>query len=185
MDNELTSFPINLYQLRKRRNLSQQQLAELAEIPRTTISNFESGSGNPTLQNLMLIATSLQVSINELLTVPVNEVQLISSHQMPLKKERREFSVQDLIPNTNDIIEIEKLEIRPNGLMGGVPHLKGSKEYFICFKGTATVIVEGVRYILKTGDLLIFPGDSRHSYKNDKSTTLTGISIILHQKSKL
>ena len=46
----------NLLDLRKKKNLSQDKLSELAGIPRSTITHMESGEGNPSLTNLCKLA---------------------------------------------------------------------------------------------------------------------------------
>ena len=43
------------------------ELATLSGVPRPTIANLESGSANPTLGVLVRIASSLQVSIEQLI----------------------------------------------------------------------------------------------------------------------
>ena len=67
----------NVEALRRLRQMSHNQLAQLAEIPRSTLTHIESGSGNPSLQNLLKVAQALQVSIEELLSPPREEVTYI------------------------------------------------------------------------------------------------------------
>ncbi|HEX7018290.1 MAG TPA: helix-turn-helix transcriptional regulator [Patescibacteria group bacterium] len=44
---------------RKKFNLTQEQLAQKASLPRTTITKIESGNYNPTIKTLMTIAEAL------------------------------------------------------------------------------------------------------------------------------
>ena len=46
----------NLREYRKRRSLTQAQLAKLCEVPRSTVANIETGGGNPTLAVLIRLA---------------------------------------------------------------------------------------------------------------------------------
>ncbi|EKE05688.1 MAG: hypothetical protein ACD_19C00182G0016 [uncultured bacterium] len=50
---------VSLKDQRKRIGFSQKQLAEKANLPRTTITKIESGSYNPTINTLMSIAYAL------------------------------------------------------------------------------------------------------------------------------
>jgi len=50
---------VQLKQLRKQMGYTQAQLAKKADIPRTTITKIESGSHNPTVGTLMLIASAM------------------------------------------------------------------------------------------------------------------------------
>jgi DNA-binding XRE family transcriptional regulator len=50
---------IVIKQARKALGLSQQQLADKANLPRTTITKIESGTYNPTINTLINIATAI------------------------------------------------------------------------------------------------------------------------------
>ncbi|TAM74765.1 XRE family transcriptional regulator [bacterium] len=52
--------------LRKRRRLSQRQLADRAAVDVSTVSRLESGRLNPTITTLVEIANVLEVSVDEL-----------------------------------------------------------------------------------------------------------------------
>ncbi len=57
----------NIYKLRKQKHLSQEQLAELVEVTRQTISNWELGVTSPNPDQLKLLSQALEISIDELL----------------------------------------------------------------------------------------------------------------------
>lgn len=61
-------FYEKLQQLRKRNNLTQEQLAERLFVSRTAISKWESGRGYPNLESLKCISKLFSVSIDELLS---------------------------------------------------------------------------------------------------------------------
>jgi len=48
-----------LKKIRKKLNLSQEKLAQKANLPRTTITKIESGNYNPTISTLMAIASAM------------------------------------------------------------------------------------------------------------------------------
>ncbi|MBF2760720.1 MAG: helix-turn-helix transcriptional regulator [Ectothiorhodospiraceae bacterium AqS1] len=60
-------FPARLRETRNLRGLDQAKLSQLAGIPATSISHFESGSRKPSLDNLRKLADALRVSIDYLL----------------------------------------------------------------------------------------------------------------------
>src|SRR5215472_15284932 len=70
MSNVQSRLAENVRQLRETRGLTQQQMADLAGIPRATWTNLESGSANPTLTVLARVAQTLQVSLEELISPP-------------------------------------------------------------------------------------------------------------------
>lgn len=68
MDKEpiLLAFGHRVQELRKERNLSQEQLADLAGVHRTYIGMIERAEKNITLCNIVRIANALKVSIKDL-----------------------------------------------------------------------------------------------------------------------
>lgn len=170
----------NLIALRTKKGLSQQQLAELAEIPRSTLTNIESGSGNPSLHNLARISTALQISIEELLSRPRNECELIPSGQVQLERRSQgKVRIFKLIPDKVKGLDVDRMEIDVGATMGGQPHLVGAKEYFSVIQGEVTVAVAGDKYVVKKGDVLAFPGDQAHSYRNTGSQSAIAVSMII------
>lgn len=65
--NILVKFGENVKKFRKIQNLSQEELAEKADLHRTYIGMIERAEKNITLINIQKIATALRIEINELL----------------------------------------------------------------------------------------------------------------------
>ncbi len=63
----LKNLGINIKSERLRRNMSQEKLAELANISRNSVSLIETGKINPTILKVVDIAGILEVDINVLL----------------------------------------------------------------------------------------------------------------------
>ena len=57
-----------LQELRKRKGLTQEELAEILFVSRTAISKWESGRGNPNIDSLKAISKFFGVTIDELLS---------------------------------------------------------------------------------------------------------------------
>lgn len=57
----------NILKLRKKCNLSQEQLGEKVNVTRQTISNWELGETQPNPEQLKLLSKALNTSIDELL----------------------------------------------------------------------------------------------------------------------
>ena len=67
------SFAENLKQVRKDRNLSQEELAERIEVSRQAISKWEGGMGYPEVETLLLLSQKLNVSLDRLMSVDEKE----------------------------------------------------------------------------------------------------------------
>lgn len=61
-------FHEKLQELRKQKNLTQEELAALLYVSRTAISKWESGRGYPSIDSLKAIAEFFSVSVDELLS---------------------------------------------------------------------------------------------------------------------
>ncbi|MEA4954469.1 MAG: helix-turn-helix transcriptional regulator [Pseudoflavonifractor sp.] len=61
-------FNEKLQELRKRKGLTQEELAEALFVSRTAVSKWESGRGYPSIDSLKVIASFFSVSIDDLLS---------------------------------------------------------------------------------------------------------------------
>lgn len=62
-DKSLRKLGENVRALRVKKELSQEQLAELAEVDRTYVGGLERGERNATVQTLVRVAKALGVSV--------------------------------------------------------------------------------------------------------------------------
>lgn len=60
------SFAENLKQIRKERDISQEELAELLTVSRQAVSKWEQGAGYPEMEKMILLSEKLNVSLDEL-----------------------------------------------------------------------------------------------------------------------
>lgn len=71
------------------------------------------------------------------------------------------------------------MELEPGGRMIGVPHTPGTREYLTCERGRVELVAAGERWALELGDVLVFRGDQRHSYRNlDARRPAVAISVV-------
>lgn len=165
--------------LRQRRGLTQADLALLAHVPRSTIANLESGTGNPSLINLAKISGALSTSIEMLLTSPRALCRLITADQVKsISRSQGEVTIVKLLPDPIPGMEIDKLELNPGAKMRGIPHAAGTREYLHCIQGEFNIMVAGENYRISKGDVLAFPGEIHHSYENIGKGKAVGLSVV-------
>ncbi|MBL7543280.1 MAG: helix-turn-helix transcriptional regulator [Bdellovibrionaceae bacterium] len=170
----------NLVGIRQKRSMTQDNLAHLSGLPRSTIANLESGEGNPSLVNLAKLASALSVQIDELLMPAQAVCKLIEADQVPYhEKMQGAVKVLKLLPDPIGHMEMDRMEIKSGGILKGTPHRSGTREYCHCIQGELTVHVEGHAYHLKKGDVFAFPGDSKHSYSNEEKLNVIAISVVV------
>ncbi|MEM7248360.1 MAG: helix-turn-helix domain-containing protein [Acidobacteriota bacterium] len=170
----------NLRRLRQRRDLTQEGLARLTELPRSTIANLESGSGNPTLSVLGQLSLALQLPIPELLSAPKVRCELFPKGSLPTITRGRGggVSIAKLLPHPLPGMEIDRIELTPGSSLSGVPHRSGTHEYLCCEKGKLTLRVAGSSFQLGSGDVAAFAGDQKHAYQNEGRSLAVGFSVV-------
>jgi transcriptional regulator with XRE-family HTH domain len=184
MDHLLEELPRhlaeNIVALRQQRSMTQATLSKLAGLPRTTLAHFESGRGNPSLSNLVRIASALQISTEELLARPRARCRLFTEKDFRVEARSRGLAnLTDLLPDPVPGLEFSRLELKPDSTMKGVPHLPGTREYFFCYRGIITIAVEGERFKVRPNEVLVFPGDQHHSYQNSADIQSSGVSVVV------
>jgi transcriptional regulator with XRE-family HTH domain len=175
-----THLSRNLIALRHVRSLTQGALAKNAGVPRSTIANLESGKGNPSLGVLLKVAASLDVPIEELLASPRAKVRKWTRSELASRSAGRGVVVRPLVAERVPDELLNVMEFSPGASMRGSPHLPGTREYFTCLSGEVTIFVAGDRYDLEAGDVLAFPGNLPHSYRNpDTNRPAQGVSAVI------
>ena len=110
------SFSENLQAIRKKNQLSQEELAELLGVSRQAVSKWELGEGYPEVEKLLIISKKLNVSLDSLMTgsIPRNDVRETSHSGI----------IRIISPNEGVIISTAKV-MRSQEFRGG----KNSPKY--------------------------------------------------------
>ena len=67
---------MNIMKLRKRENLTQEQLAEIIGVSRQAIAKWEKGESTPDLENCVALAKAFDVTVDDLIQYKENEAGL-------------------------------------------------------------------------------------------------------------
>ena len=78
----------------------------------------------------------------------------------------RGVTIRDLVPEPVPDEMMEVMDFAPGAVMGGTPHLPGTREFFTCLDGSVILTVAGERTCSPAGRRLAFPGNLPHSYQN-------------------
>jgi transcriptional regulator with XRE-family HTH domain len=176
---EESSFNLasNIRTLRETRGLTQQQMAKLSGVPRPTWANLESGAANPTLNVLVRVANALQIRLEELIGPPKASARFYRAEELP-RRTRGTVTVRRLLPDALPGFEIERMEFPVGASMIGVPHTPGTREYLTCERGSVQLTAAGESWRLAPGELVVFRGDQRHSYKNLGAEPAIAYSVV-------
>src|SRR2546422_7833345 len=154
----------SLRTLRDARGLTQEQVARLAGVPRATWANLEAGGGNPTLAVLHRVAGVLQVPLEELIAEPRAACRFYPRDQLT-EKRGGDVRLRNLLPDPLPGMVLDRMDLPPRSQLTGVPHMPGTREYLACEAGTIVLAAAGERWTLRAGDVVVFRGDQRHSYR--------------------
>ena len=110
------SFSENLQAIRKKKQLSQEELAELLGVSRQAVSKWELGEGYPEVEKLLILSKKLNVSLDSLMTgsIPGNDT----------RKTDRPGIIRIVSPNEGIIMDTSKV-MRSQEFRGG----KNSPKY--------------------------------------------------------
>ncbi len=175
-----STLAANLRYVRQRRSLTQEKLAKLCGLPRSTVAQLETGTCNPTLSVLARLAMALRLSIEELLSPPNPQCRVFPKGSLPTASRGRNGTalVQKILPDPIPGMEIDRIELAAGARMTGIPHRPGTREYLACERGRLTLWAAGQRFDLSPGDVAAFQGDQPHSYHNEGDTIAIGFSVV-------
>ena len=172
-------FNVKLQELRKRKDITQEELAAALYVSRTAISKWDSGRGYPSIDSLKAIAKYFSVTIDELLAS--DEVLKIAEEDSKEKQMHIHDLVFGLLDCSNVILfAVPLFRQTSEGLIQAVSllHLSGAAVYS---KITYFIIVIGM--ILSGIMLLAFqnyhaPAWIRNKYRMSLCLNLIGILVF-------
>lgn len=162
---------------RESRGLSIGQLAEKAEISKTSLSKIEAGSGNPSLEVMVRIAQALNVSVGALLTEEGRPgIKVIRQGEGQIIKSDAGMVFRLLyVEGRNRRTEVSELILDQSITYSSLPHPPGTEELVVCIEGALRVGPQGQEVWLQAGEAIWFPADLPHSYESQ-----TGAKALLY-----
>ncbi|WP_275098221.1 XRE family transcriptional regulator [Sedimenticola hydrogenitrophicus] len=167
-------------EIRARRKITQQQLADSANIPRATLATIEKDESNPSLAAVYKIAVALNCSIDDLLEKQHDRVEVIRHENMGrVESGDGNYRATTVSPLGNPAYGQQAFTLAPASTYVGKPHPPGSEEYLYILDGELTLEVAGERIPLAQGDSAHFRGNINHSYHNTGHAAAKGIVTII------
>jgi transcriptional regulator with XRE-family HTH domain len=152
---------------RVRAGLSLTELARRAGIAKSTLSQLESGIGNPSVETLWALATALDMQFSRLVD-PVRQVtRVIRAGEGPvIYAERARYAATLLAtcpPGARR--DIYQIRVQPGEARLSDPHPPGSSEHVVLSTGRALVGLVSEPVELLPGDYVTYPGDVPHVFR--------------------
>jgi transcriptional regulator with XRE-family HTH domain len=160
----------NLRRLRRKRDLSLDQLAHLSGVSRAMLGQIETGKSAPTINLLARIADALMVSVSSLIvnTAAIGAVFIPRNHTTVLTSIDGRFTRRAIFPIDNpEDIGIFEVAIAAQHLERLAPLASGAKKRLFVMSGELEVSVgEGRPIRLCEGDAVFFNADIEHRIRN-------------------
>src|SRR5580700_4622995 len=152
---------------RRRTGLSLTEVARRAGIAKSTLSQLESGAGNPSLETLWAICVALDAPFSRLLDPPRPQVLLIRADEGPTVSAAQANYQATLLaacpPGARR--DVYRIDAEPGQARASEPHMPGVVEHVVIGAGRALVGVASEPTELGTGDYLRYPGDVPHVFE--------------------
>jgi quercetin dioxygenase-like cupin family protein len=126
----------------------------------------------------------MQISIEELIGPPRSTGTHYPAAVLR-QRLRGKVRIRSLLPEKIPGMEIERLELPVGAHMTGVPHTPGTREYLTCERGSVQLAASGETWVLGPGDVVVFRGDQRHSYRSAGKETAVAYSVVILAPSTL
>jgi transcriptional regulator with XRE-family HTH domain len=151
---------------RKAKGLSSRELAKIAQITPSMLSQIERGLANPSIQTLKVIAKSLDVPTFSFLLEETNTEDLVVRSKERKKMIVDNLSYELLSPNFSGTLATAIMKVPPNTSSSEklLEH-KGEEVAFV-LEGKIKVYIDEEQYILETGDSVKIPAFMKHKWEN-------------------
>lgn len=170
--------------LKRERNAAGLTVSELARrsgISKATVSQLESGVGNPSVETLWSLGDALGVPFARLVDEATEPVTLIRAADAPGVGSADSSYTAALLsaspPNARRDVYLVQAE--PGSPKTSAPHTHGTVEHVILISGTALAGPADSPVSMFPGDYLCYPGDAPHIFDaRDVGTTAVLISEL-------
>ena len=169
----------NVRRLRTAAGLSQQALAETADVSRRMLVGIESGDANVSLNTLDRIAEALQVSFADLVKAPARDLRRIEALAWSGSTPGSQAVLLATAPAAHDV-ELWAWTLMPGDRYTSGADPAGWHGMFYVIEGRLTVELPSGEQVIDAGDFFVFPSDCRYAYRNDGQTPLRFIRNVVH-----
>ena len=177
MEDLRTRIARTLRKERERAGLSVSELARRAGISKATVSQLESGSGNPSVETLWALGVALGVPFAVLVDQQTNAPTLIRADAhagVPSSAAAYSATLLSASP-PGARRDVYLIQAEPGDPRRSDPHHAGTTEHVVLISGQARIGPTDAPVLLDPGDYLSYAGDAPHLFE----ATVAGTSAVL------
>lgn len=173
--------------LRLQRNLSLADLAERAGISIGALSQIERGMTSLRVRVIWPLATALDIEPSALITDGPDQgndiycVRAASRKTLPVRSEG--ISKQLLSPPGSTLTGL-MVRVEPGGAVSEAYSHSGH-EFGLVLEGEVELVVDGTRYVLRTGDSFAFRSTLLHTFRNHGAAPCSIVWVNTTKRSEV
>jgi len=160
---------------RKAKKLSSKELAKLAEITPSMLSQIERGLANPSIQTLKVLAKNLDIPTFMFFLEETSTSDLIVREDRRKKMVVDNLSYELLSPDFKGNLATVIMNVPPNTTSSEKLLSHKGEEIALILEGKIKIYLNEEEYILEKGDSVKIPTNLRHKWEN----TFTQNAVVL------
>jgi transcriptional regulator with XRE-family HTH domain len=170
--------------LREGMDLSLRELAERSGVSAPMLSQVERGETSPTLATAGRIAHGLELTLSQLLRLDEGgSVSVVRADAVRSGGGRSGHRFDVLTPPLPGLrAELSRHVLAPGAVTGGAGdppmHEPGSREVTHVQSGSLTLVIDGERHELASGDTVTFDADLSHHFENPGPDETSFLAVV-------
>ncbi|MGO1120119.1 helix-turn-helix domain-containing protein [Rhodovibrionaceae bacterium A322] len=171
--------------VRKKGQLTLEQLAESSNVSRSMLSQIERGEANPTFATLWNLTRALGIDLAELVEDATEEersaIELFPAAQIPKIDNGASGCHLSILspPNMAGQMEWYELTMEPKGQLDSLPHALGTLEHLTLMEGQAELTSGTDKSLLGPGDTARYRADQPHCIRNSGDVPLKAFLVVM------
>jgi transcriptional regulator with XRE-family HTH domain len=177
----------NVSAARRRMRLSQDQLAARSGVSKGTIVQIEQGHANPSISSLCRIAVALGVSVEDLVSSPLQDTaNIIVAREVKLLWQGPQGGSARLHIGTSgpNMLELWSWELTSGERYESDGHSPGTREIVYVQKGVLRIEIAGEIVELVAGSSATYEADRPHAYSG-KARGLTVFTMVVEEPGSM
>ncbi|MEE1890241.1 helix-turn-helix domain-containing protein [Pseudomonas carassii] len=161
--------------------LSVTELAKRAGVAKSTLSQLESGIGNPSIETLWSLAIAMGLQVTRFFEQPRQHLRVIRANEgMTAYAEASNYAATLLADCPAGVQrDIYRLKVQPGEARLSQPHLPGTIEHVVLCTGSATIGPASEPMLLRAGDYISYSANVPHVFEALEANT-TAVMVIEH-----
>jgi transcriptional regulator with XRE-family HTH domain len=175
----------SLHRLRVARKMTLEELARIAGVSKSMLSEIERDKANPTIAMAWRLANALGLSLNQLFAPGGREsetVRVVGRHETPTLGDSGDSHVLRILGPMDLAGRFEwyDLTLAPGGALESEGHDPGTLEHLTVRTGAVDVRVGDVVRHVRSGETARYPADRAHAIANAGAAAAHALLVVVH-----